>query len=89
MIEHWTVVGYYPVGSCGSYDDGETYVEHVTFDNLNIKEYIGSEGVKSAVSLALAIKPTRKESIIIAVFRGHLDDEYNGLGMSTERHQHD
>ena len=76
MIKHWTVVGYYP-------ETKEVYVEHITGESLTPVMAIGE---------AYRIEPARGEgsAVIIAVFRGHHDDEYGDLGMSTmsEREWH-
>ena len=68
MITHWTVVGYH-------LDTEEAYVEHVTGVDMTPKE---------AVALAMRIEPARAQGIVVGVFRGHQDDEYGGLGMSSD-----
>ena len=68
MITHWTVVGYYP-------ETNEVYVEHVTGEGLT---------VEAAITKAYEIEPGRIKATTIAVFRGHQDDEYRDLGMSTD-----
>ena len=72
MITHWTVIGYYP-------ETHEVYVEHVTGEDLT---------PETAVDMAHEILPEREDAATIAVFRGHLEDEWGDKGMPTI-HEHD
>ena len=72
MLEHWTVVGHYP-------GHDESYVEHVTVEGKPDLE----QNMKEIVAAAIAVDSAREEAEVVAVFRGHLDDEYYGLGMAS------